>query len=139
MKLDSSFDYLTIKDYKYWTLQVACNQSYLGRCIIWCKRDDAIDLSDMSPEESSELVEILKNLKEAEGKSFGASWFNYSFLGNGTRHLHCHFVPRYQNPVEFSGTIFKDELWGNNFKTDPNFETTDELREAVRLELKKYL
>ena len=139
MKLDLSFDYLTIKDYEHWTLQVACNQSYLGRCIIWCKRENAEDLSDMTPDESAELVEILNELKKAEITAFNTDWFNYSFLGNGTRHLHCHFIPRYETKREFSGITFEDKFWGSNFKTDPDFVTTDEIREKVKLELKKHI
>jgi len=56
----------------------------LGRCVIWCKREDALDLTDATPEEQSELFLILRDLKEATKKAFQPDWFNYSFLGNET-------------------------------------------------------
>ena len=40
------------------------------------------------------LVEMLAFLSE---------WFNFSFLGNETRHLHCHFVRRHQ--LNFRGLV----------------------------------
>ena len=51
-----------IKDYKYWTVSLHGNQAYLGRCVIWCKREDALDLADATPEEQKErLMERLKD------------------------------------------------------------------------------
>jgi hypothetical protein len=35
-----------IKDYTYWTVYIHENQSYLGRCYVWCHREDARDLPD---------------------------------------------------------------------------------------------
>ncbi len=121
-----------IKDYKYWTVQVHSNQGYLGRCIVWCKREDALDLADATPEEREELFLILKELREALSKSFAPDWFNYTFLGNGTRHLHGHIVPRYATNKEFAGVTFEDKLWGHNYKTNHDFHTSPELLEAVK-------
>lgn len=84
-----------IKDYKYWTVYIHQNQSYLGRCIIWCKRENALDLTEATLEESNELLVVLNDLKNALTKVFQPDWFNYAFLGNGMRHLHGHFIPRY--------------------------------------------
>lgn len=128
-----------IKDYKYWEVYVAENQSYLGRCVVWCKREEAEDLTDVTEEEWEELIIILRELKEAITKAFGPGWFNYSFLGNDLRHLHAHFIPRYSSKKEFAGTTFEDKLWGNNFKTDNDFITPDDVREKIRLEILKAL
>lgn len=108
------FSEYIIKDYKYWSLQVSMQQNYLGRCVIWCKRENALDLSDASIEEMEEFLKIIRELIEAEKKAFDADWFNYTFLGNDTRHLHCHFLPRYSSDRNFAGTTFTDELWGHN-------------------------
>ena len=126
-----------VRDYQHWLVNVHQNQGYLGRCIVWCKRGDALDLADATEDEQKELVSILGELREATKRAFQADWFNYAFLGNETRHLHGHFVPRYSSPREFEGITFTDERWGHNYKTDHNFFTSPEVWEAVRIKLKK--
>jgi len=128
-----------IKEYRYWAIYVHYNQGYLGRCVIWCKREDALDLTDATPEEQSELFLVLRDLKEATEKVFQPDWFNYSFLGNETQHLHGHFVPRYAKPKTFMGIVFEDRLYGHNYKTDHNFVTSEELLSVVRNKLKEAL
>jgi len=128
-----------IKDYKYWEIYVGENQGYLGRCVVWCKREDALDLTDATKEELDELITVIRDLKKAVERAFDADWFNYSFLGNGVRHLHAHFIPRYSSPREFVGTKFEDKRWGNNFRTDKDFVTSDELKEKVKQEIQKEL
>lgn len=128
-----------IKEYKYWLIQVHSNQGYLGRCVIWCKRKDALDLSQATKEEQEELFIIINQPKNALIGAFNPDWFNYAFLGNETRHLHCHVVPRYSKEVEFMGQIFTDKDWGHNYKTDPNFITSQILLEAVKSRIKENL
>jgi len=121
-----------IKDYKYWTIFIHQNQGYLGRCVIWCKREDALDLTDANEEEQKELFLVLRDLRNALIKVFQPDWFNYSFLGNETRHLHAHFVPRYAQPKVFEGITFEDKLWGHNYKTDHNFVTPEPVLEKIK-------
>ncbi len=128
-----------VKEYKYWEVYIHENQSYLGRCVIWCKRENALDLTDATKKEQRELFLILHNLREAEKKAFQPDWFNYSFLGNETRHLHGHFIPRYAKPKTFMGIIFKDKLYGHNYKTDHNFQTSTKLLAEVINRLKSVL
>ncbi len=133
------FSKFIIKDYTHWTVSVHQNQGYLGRCVVWCKREDALDLADATEEERRELFFVLKDLREATKKAFQSDWFNYAFLGNATRHLHGHFIPRYASSREFEGMTFTDEKWGHNYKTDHNFVTPPEILEKVRLKLQKEL
>jgi diadenosine tetraphosphate (Ap4A) HIT family hydrolase len=133
------FEKQLVKKYKCWKIYVHENQGYLGRCIIWCTRADAHDLTNSTPEELSEFIDILRNLRAAEQKIFQPDWFNYSFLGNDTRHLHAHFIPRYASPKTFSGIVFEDKLYGHNYKTDHSFHTTQELLFSVRDALKAAL
>jgi diadenosine tetraphosphate (Ap4A) HIT family hydrolase len=128
-----------IKEYKHWAIYVHPNQGYLGRCVVWCKREDALDLTDATPEEQSELFLVLRDLKEATKKVFQPDWFNYSFLGNETRHLHGHFIPRYAKPKIFMGIVFEDKFYGHNYKTDHTFVTSEDLLSAVRDKLKEAL
>lgn len=98
-----------IKDYTHWSVSVYENQGYLGRCVVWCKREDALDLADATEDEQKELIKVLGELRGATKRAFQADWFNYAFLGNETRHLHCHFIPRYSGPRKFASTTFTDE------------------------------
>ena len=128
-----------VKGYKHWEIYVHENQGYLGRCVVWCKRDNALDLADATPEEQAELFLVLRELREATKKVFQPDWFNYSFLGNETRYLHGHFIPRYAKPKTFMDIVFEDKLYGHNYKTDHNFKTSVELLNEVRDKLKSVL
>jgi len=137
--MEDKFSKNLVKDYKYWSIYIAENQGYLGRCVVWCKREDALDLTDTTQEEQRELFIVLKDLLAASRRVFHPDWFNYAFLGNETRHLHCHFIPRYATTRFFVGIKFEDKLYGNNYRTDDSFITPQELLQAVRDELKKAL
>lgn len=128
-----------VKEYEYWTVYVHENQSYLGRCVISCDRAEADDLANASKEELLEFLEIIRELKTAMREAFQTEWFNYSFLGNEWHHLHCHLVPRYRNEKIFEGITFRDELWGHNWKTDHNFQTSDEIREKIKQKIQEAL
>lgn len=129
-----------VKQYKYWGVYVHGNQSYLGRCVIWCDREDAVHITDATKDEYDELLVILKEMKVVSEKAFGGEWFNFSFLGNNTKHLHCHFIPRYSGDREFAGVVFKDDRWGHHYKKQSdNFVTTAETLEKVCLELRVVL
>jgi diadenosine tetraphosphate (Ap4A) HIT family hydrolase len=128
-----------VKGYRHWEIYVHENQGYLGRCVVWCKRDDALDLADATPEEQAELFLVLRDLREAIAKVFQPDWLNYSFLGNETRHLHGHFIPRYANPKTFMNIVFEDKLYGHNYKTDHSFKTSAELLAEVKDKLKSVL
>jgi len=130
------FSKYKIKDYKYWSIFLHQNQGYLGRCIIWCNRENALDLTDTTPEEQKELFIVLKELKNAINEAFRPNLLNYAFLGNGTKHLHGHFIPRYAEPKEFEGITFKDKLFGHNYKTDHSFSTPFDVIDKIRLKIK---
>ncbi len=136
---DEDYSKFLIRDYKYWGVYIANNQSYLGRCVVWCKRIDALDLADATLDEQTELFKILFDLREANKIVFGADWFNYAFLGNDTRHLHGHFIPRYKSSKLFEGVEFKDEFYGHNYKTNKSFVIPDELLEKIKNVLVKQL
>lgn len=137
---ENDFSRFFIKDYKLWTVGIHENQCYLGRCVVWCKREDALDLADATPAEQAELFMILHDLREAVKKIFQPDWFNYAFLGNGTRHLHGHFIPRYAIPRTFRGVVFTDERYGHNYRTDYTFNIQEkilmEIKNKILVELK---
>ena len=86
-----------------------------------------------------ELFVIINELRKAITKSFKPDWFNYSFLGNATRHLHCHFIPRYSTTKKFVGITFTDKLYSHNYRTDNNFKISAEILEKIKLEIKENL
>ncbi|MBI3261141.1 HIT domain-containing protein [Candidatus Berkelbacteria bacterium] len=104
-----------------------------------CKRENALDLADATPAEQQELFLVLNELRGAIKKIFGADWLNYAFLGNWTRHLHGHVIPRYAKPKKCLGMVFEDKLYRHNYKTDHRFVTTEKVLSAVRNELQKAL
>lgn len=120
-----------VKKYQYWTVYVNEDQGFIGRCVVWCNREDALDLADATPEEQRELFQVLHDIREATRVAFGAAWFNYSFLGNTDRHLHCHFFPRYQEPVIFNDITFAD----GDFNAQPSKTGTTNLVSKETLEL----
>jgi diadenosine tetraphosphate (Ap4A) HIT family hydrolase len=128
-----------IKKYDFWTVKVYSNQEYLGRCVIWCNRENALDLTDATEDEKREFFQIIKNLKMAIEKAFNPDWMNYSFLGNSARHLHCQMVPRYKNEREFSGVIFKNKRWGYNWLLDESYITSSELLQSIKTKIKDNL
>jgi len=121
-----------IKKFKFWTLSVHGNQEYLGRCVLWCNRENALDLVDITKEEMNEFLFIIKNLKKAIEKSFNSDWINYSFLGNSEPHLHCHFVPRYKSERTFENTVFTDKRWGKNWLLDEDFITPENILQKIK-------
>ena len=128
-----------VKGYTHWEIYVHENQGYLGRSIVWCKRAKADDLTNATIAEQAELFAVLSHLKEAVQKVFQPDWFNYSFLGNETRHLHAHFVPRYAAPKTFMELVFEDKRYGHNYRTHHDFQTPEAVVRAVREKLQSVL
>lgn len=125
-----------IIEYKFWSLQVEEDQNYLGRCVVFCKRDDVLDLSETNQSEQQEFFQILREIKEILNLVFKPDLINYTFLSNKTPHLHCHIIPRYKSPREFMGTTFVDEKWGSNpYKGEYKSFISQEIYEGVRQKL----
>ena len=129
------FSNFLIKDYKYWSIFIHPNQGYLGRCVVWCNRENAKDLTEATAAEQKELFLVLDDLKRAVTKAFQPDWFNYAFLGNETRHLHGHVVPRYAKPKEFMGKIFEDKFWGHNYRSDRSFKIPENILKSIQQKL----
>jgi len=135
----ADFTKYKIKDYKFWSVFIHENQCYLGRCVVFCNRQDASDLTDATPEENKELLLVLKKLKKALVESFHPDWFNFAFSGNETKHLHCHVIPRYEKPREFEGIIFRDERYGHNYRTDHGFILPPSVFKEIKTRIEKAL
>ncbi|MBR9702356.1 HIT family protein [Candidatus Pacearchaeota archaeon] len=106
---------------KYWVLELAENQYYLGRSYIILKRDSRL-LSKITSKEAEELFQIIKKMETALKKAFGATMFNWTCLMNDAYkaknpkpqvHLHC--WPRYKKIVKFEGEVFHDEVFAHHY------------------------
>eukprot|EP00005_Dracoamoeba_jomungandri_P002764 CAMPEP_0174250614 /NCGR_PEP_ID=MMETSP0439-20130205/741_1 /TAXON_ID=0 /ORGANISM="Stereomyxa ramosa, Strain Chinc5" /LENGTH=143 /DNA_ID=CAMNT_0015330741 /DNA_START=1 /DNA_END=432 /DNA_ORIENTATION=+ len=117
---DSQEEELTIPErriasFKYWELGLHECQTYLGRCVIWAKRDDDVDMMEMDKEEQEEFFEIGRALKKALVKCFSPDRINYANLQNCEHHLHFHVIPRYASERTIEETVFTDDQWGRNY------------------------
>lgn len=137
--MTKDFSKQLVKEYTHWQVLVHENQDQLGRSVVWCKREHAVDLADATLEEQAELFHILYTLRAALTDTFQPDWFNYSFLGNVVPHLHCHVMPRYAKPREFHGMTFADKHFGKRYQSDPTFVTSEDILFAVRDTLKEAL
>lgn len=137
--MENDYSKFLIKEYRHWLINIHQNQSYLGRCVVWCKREDAVDMAHATREEQEELFDVLRELKNACSAAFQPDWFNYAFLGNDARHLHGHFIPRYATPKELFGMTFEDKLYGHNYRTDHGFVTPEPVLLEIQNLLKKHL
>lgn len=125
-----------INRFKHWDLQVFERQEYLGRAILWARRENALDLTEANLNEQKELFEILPIFKQAVFECFGSNWINIEFLGNESPHLHCHLIPRYKTSKVFCGQTFTDPCFGKRATHNYTLKTDILIQEAV---LDRYL
>ena len=123
-----------------WLIILAPDQRNLGTCVVALKRDEK-ELSGLSSEEWSDLATVVKKLESAVKKAFDATMFNWGCLMNSSYledppcpHLHWHFIPRYQNPVEFEGKVFYDPCFGKSTMYDrgKSVKLSDQFKEKIK-------
>lgn len=126
---------------EYWFILLAPDQKNMGTCVIALKRHEG-DLGNLNDEEWNEFSKIVKSLQSALKKTFNATMFNWGCLMNSSYlkehpdpHVHWHFIPRYNNKVEFEGLTFKDTCFG--FSTMKSKEGVREIPENVRMKIIK--
>jgi len=117
----TDFDKLKLKVYDNWDLFLHVNQyPYIGRAYAWAKRDNATVISDMNNLERDELFDkIIPEWEKAVKKLFKHDTTNIACLGNTARHLHWHFIPRYNSPRTFRGVEFNDPNPNGNYAPYP--------------------
>ena len=110
-----------LKGYEHWDLLLAHQcYPYIGRCKAWAKREEADHLTDMSKAERDELFDvILPEYKRAVTELFNPYRINLAIFGNTVRHLHAHFIPRYEEEKEFYGITFVDPNPYGNYAPYP--------------------
>lgn len=120
----SKFDEFIIKRYRYWTLYIHENQSYLGRAFLWLNRPgDMQRLTHLTIEETLELRFALGKYEDVLRKLWSPDHMNYAWLGNHMHqhggHGHMHIIPRYKSKREGNGRLYMDYRWGKNYAPAP--------------------
>jgi len=130
----------------YWVVVLADDQAYLGRCYVTLKRHCG-DLAELSKEEWNDLHILISRLESSVKKAFGATLFNWTCLMNlayqnkpYNPHVHWHFRPRYERPVEFAGLTFNDPEFGKHYarEQERSFEVSQEVQQKIIEKIKEY-
>ncbi len=121
-----NFERLKITSGKHWDVFLHEDQTTIGRLYFWYK-GDASDLLDVSEEAFSEFYRTAKMIKDALIGVFQPDMFNYLSLGNRTKHLHIHLIPRYSRELRLFDTTFKDAAYGSGYKRDLDLNITEEV------------
>jgi diadenosine tetraphosphate (Ap4A) HIT family hydrolase len=100
-----------IGSFRFWSVSVATEQNYLGKCILALRRHEE-DFLSLTSEERDEMWEAARAVRDALARCFAPDRFNYQVLGNSVSHVHMRLTPRYLSPREFGGMTFTDEHWG---------------------------
>jgi diadenosine tetraphosphate (Ap4A) HIT family hydrolase/alpha/beta superfamily hydrolase len=140
-----SDDLLVYESEFFKVYQFPGDQGYLGRCLVVLERHSS-SLADLSSDEWEGLQDVVQVMEGAARRAFGAVGFNWTCLMNKAfredspqPHVHLHFRPRYAAAVEFNGSLFEDELFGEHYNRERVPVTAEmavaivaALREAVR-------
>ena len=107
-----------ITETDHWFILLAPDQKNLGTCVVALNRYEG-DLAGLNDEEWYEFSKIVKGLQQALKKTFNPVMFNWGVLMNSAYlkdppkpHLHWHFIPRYNQKIEFEGITFEDPGFG---------------------------
>lgn len=115
--MKDKFEDFKIRTFDLWDLYLHENQyPYLGRVYAWSRRLEAVGIRDMRSEERNELFDkVLPAWQKAMKIFTNPDGDNVLCLGNTERHLHWHFIPRYNEPRQFGGIEFVDPNPNGNY------------------------
>jgi diadenosine tetraphosphate (Ap4A) HIT family hydrolase len=99
-----------IGSFRHWSVSVASEQNYLGKCIVALRRHEE-DFLALTGDERDGMWEAVHRVRDALARLFAPDHFNYQVLGNSVRHVHMHLTPRYTSAREFGGVTFTDAHW----------------------------
>ncbi len=106
-----------LRMYNYWIVCVRAKQPTLGSCLIILKRH-AESFSDVSQEEITEFLDIVKDLERGLNNAFSPELIQYFVLRGTDKHFHFHVLPRYQKEQKFSGDEWTDKTWPRALKQE---------------------
>lgn len=130
---------------KYWEVELAENQAYLGRSFVTLIRD-CPNLSELKEEEIEDFFKIVKSLEKAIKKAFGAEMFNWTCLMNDAYkktppnpQVHWHMRPRYRTPVNFEGKSFEDTEFAHHYDNKRKDIISEDLLKKITDKIKQNL
>ncbi len=104
-----------------WSVYLADEQDYIGRCILVLKRHCG-SLAELTDDEFVDLKHLICILEHCLKTVLGATLCNWTCLLNDfykkdepTPHLHLHVRPRYRSPVILNGVQYIDEEFGHHY------------------------
>ena len=109
----------------YWLVALSKDQSTIGRSYVSLK-DHRGSLSELSSEQWSDFIQIVKRVETGWHKAFGAAPINWACMMNfayqntpPNPHVHWHVRPRYAQKIALAGINFDDTTFGYHY--DPKF------------------
>ncbi|MBI1774718.1 MAG: HIT family protein [Proteobacteria bacterium] len=102
---------LAVKSYRDWVWSLRPVHCTLGASVLSVRRE-AIQLSQLSPEEFAGLAEVVKDVETRLKDAFAYDKINYLMLMMVDPLVHFHVVPRYATPRRFEGMEWVDKNWG---------------------------
>lgn len=124
-----------------WRVVLDSNQRFLGKAFVTLLNHKET-VSQLNSDEWSDLHAIMRKLEKSTKIAFSPTHFNWLCLmnlaawENKSTHVHWHFHPRYDQPVDFAGETFVDaEYLKRALKTDHN--VGDEILRKISQKLKE--
>jgi diadenosine tetraphosphate (Ap4A) HIT family hydrolase len=128
-----------------WSVFLANEQDYIGRCILVLKRHCG-SMAEVTDDEWKDLLNLIRKLEMCLKTVFGADLCNWSCLMNSffkepepCPHLHIHVRPRYRNPVVINGNTYSDDSFGHHYSTKKSAPISIEDMQAVFIRMKSWL
>lgn len=136
---------LQVYESAFWSVFLADEQDYIGRCILVLKRHCG-SLAELSDEEWKDLHDLVCKVETCLKRVLGASLCNWSCLMNSfykeavpDPHLHIHVRPRYDKPVIINGNTYTDCEFGHHYALHQDGSIPAEDKEEVFGRLKEWL
>ena len=127
---------------RYWSVFLADEQDYIGRCVLVLKRH-CNSLPELTDGEWDELRELVGKVEACLKAVLGATLCNWSCLMNGfykepapEPHLHIHVRPRYADPVKINGNVYSDGEFGHHYAPNKSGEIPSEDKEELFTRIK---
>lgn len=129
----------------FWSVFLADEQDYIGRCILDLKRHCG-SMSELTDDEWEDLRKLICKAENCLKTVLGATMCNWSCLMNSfykesepDPHLHIHVRPRYDKPVIVNENTYIDREFGHHYSVKKCGEISDKDRETVWARLKDWL
>ena len=128
-----------------WSVFLADEQDYIGRCILVLKRHCA-SMPELTDDEWEELRKLVCKVETCLKTVLGATLCNWSCLMNSfykeaesNPHLHIHVRPRFDKPVIVNGSAYSDDEFGHHYAVNKSGSMPAEDKQEVFSRLSEWL